>query len=227
MTQYNKKAFITGAAKGLGRATAVALSTSGYKTILTDMDPVKLAETKKIIQDAGGSAVSYLLDVSDKKQIESVLMQAIKDEKKIDNINSHSFLIAETTLSHIFSEITSKFSISISLLLTNNTTLQELNNTFRQKDKPTNVLSFPASDLTSEELSNLLKGREKNFLGDIAISYDKISEEWSDYTDSFTSHFNHILIHGILHLCGYDHQNDAEANVMESIEQEIMNKIKT
>ena len=82
MTQYTKKAFITGAAKGLGRATAVALSTSGYKTILTDMDPVELAETQKIIEDAGGSAVSYLLDVSDKKQIESVLMQAIKDEKK-------------------------------------------------------------------------------------------------------------------------------------------------
>ena len=48
------------------------------------MDPVELAETQKIIEDAGGSAVSYLLDVSDKKQIESVLMQAIKDEKKID-----------------------------------------------------------------------------------------------------------------------------------------------
>ena len=84
MTQYNKKAFITGAAKGLGRATAVALSASGYKTILTDVDSVELAETQKIIEDAGGSAVSYLLDVSDKKQIESVLIQAIKDEKKID-----------------------------------------------------------------------------------------------------------------------------------------------
>ena len=84
MTQYIKKAFITGAAKGLGRATAVALSASGYKTILTDVDPVELAETQKIIEDAGWSAVSYLLDVSDKKQIESVLMQAIKDEKKID-----------------------------------------------------------------------------------------------------------------------------------------------
>jgi len=47
MTQYTKKAFITGAAKGLGRATAVALSTSGYKTILTDVDPVELAETQK------------------------------------------------------------------------------------------------------------------------------------------------------------------------------------
>ena len=80
----NKKAFITGAAKGLGRATAVALSASGYKTILTDIDPVTLAETKKIIEDSGGSASTYLLDVSDKKQIESVLMQAIKDEKKID-----------------------------------------------------------------------------------------------------------------------------------------------
>ena len=80
----DKKAFITGAAKGLGRATAVALSASGYKTILTDIDPVTLAETKKLIEDAGGSASTYLLDVSDKKQIESVLMQAIKDEKKID-----------------------------------------------------------------------------------------------------------------------------------------------
>ena len=80
----DKKAFITGAAKGLGRATAVALSASGYKTILTDIDPVTLAETKKIIEDSGGSASTYLLDVSDKKQIESVLMQAIKDEKKID-----------------------------------------------------------------------------------------------------------------------------------------------
>ena len=80
----DKKAFITGAAKGLGRATAVALSASGYKTILTDIDPVTLAETKKIIEDSGGSASTYLLDVSDKKQIESVLIQAIKDEKKID-----------------------------------------------------------------------------------------------------------------------------------------------
>ena len=80
----DKKAFITGAAKGLGRATAVALSASGYKTILTDIDPVTLAETKKIIEVAGGSASTYLLDVSDKKQIESVLIQAIKDEKKID-----------------------------------------------------------------------------------------------------------------------------------------------
>ena len=80
----DKKAFITGAAKGLGRATAVALSASGYKTILTDIDPVTLAETKKLIEDVGGSASTYLLDVSDKKQIESVLMQAIKDEKKID-----------------------------------------------------------------------------------------------------------------------------------------------
>ena len=80
----DKKAFITGAAKGLGRATAVALSASGYKTILTDIDPVTLAETKKLIEDVGGSASTYLLDVSDKKQIESVLIQAIKDEKKID-----------------------------------------------------------------------------------------------------------------------------------------------
>ena len=80
----DKKAFITGAAKGLGRATAVALSASGYKTILTDIDPVTLAETKKIIEDAGGSASTYLLDVSDKKQIESVLIQAIKRRKKID-----------------------------------------------------------------------------------------------------------------------------------------------
>lgn len=84
MIENNKKALITGAAKGLGRATAVALSTSGYDVILTDINAEALAETKQFIEDNGGTAVTYILDVSDKKQIESVLMQAIKDEKKID-----------------------------------------------------------------------------------------------------------------------------------------------
>jgi NADP-dependent 3-hydroxy acid dehydrogenase YdfG len=83
MIENNKKALITGAAKGLGRATAVALSTSGYEVILTDINAEALAETKQFIEDNGGTAVTYILDVSDKKQIESVLMQAIKDEKKI------------------------------------------------------------------------------------------------------------------------------------------------
>lgn len=84
MIENNKKALITGAAKGLGRATAVALSTSGYDVILTDINAEALAETKQFIEDNGGTAVTYILDVSDKKQIESVMMQAIKDEKKID-----------------------------------------------------------------------------------------------------------------------------------------------
>ena len=80
----DKIAFITGAAKGIGRATAVALSASGCQTILTDIDKDALAQTKADIEANGGKASSYLLDVSDREQVNSVHQQALKDHQRID-----------------------------------------------------------------------------------------------------------------------------------------------
>ena len=80
----DKIAFITGAAKGIGRATAVALSASGCQTILTDIDKDALAQTKADIEANGGKASTYLLDVSNRQQVNSVHQQALKDHQRID-----------------------------------------------------------------------------------------------------------------------------------------------
>ena len=80
----DKTAFITGAAKGIGRATAVALSASGCRVILTDIDEKALAETKATIEAEGGQATTYLLDVSNRDQVNAVHQQALKEHQRID-----------------------------------------------------------------------------------------------------------------------------------------------
>lgn len=80
----DKTAFITGAAKGIGRATAVALSASGCRVILTDIDQSALDQTKTEIEKSGGKATSYLLDVSNQEQVNTVHQQALKDHQRID-----------------------------------------------------------------------------------------------------------------------------------------------
>ena len=79
-----KTVFITGAAKGIGRATAVALSTSGCKVILTDVNQNALDKTKNDIEKSGGKATTYLLDVSIQEQVNTVHQQALKDHQRID-----------------------------------------------------------------------------------------------------------------------------------------------
>ncbi|MDG1263628.1 MAG: SDR family NAD(P)-dependent oxidoreductase, partial [Flavobacteriaceae bacterium] len=80
----NKTAFITGAAKGIGRATAVALSSSGCYVIITDIDSKALDQTKEYIEKKGGKVTSFILDVSDQQQVNSIHEKALKDHERID-----------------------------------------------------------------------------------------------------------------------------------------------
>lgn len=115
--------------------------------------------------------------------------------------------------------------IEISLLLTNNNEIQQLNRDFRNKDKPTNVLSFPeyeAKELKSLEITSL---NNYIYLGDIAMSFDVISSEADEKAISFKDHFLHLFVHSMLHLLGYDHIDDSEASVMEKLEIEILHKL--
>lgn len=95
-----------------------------------------------------------------------------------------------------------------SILLTNDTHIQQLNNDFRTIDKPTNVLSFPND--------------EGDYLGDIAIAIETISKEAKEQSKDFYHHFIHMVIHGLLHLKGYDHETDSEATEMETLEIKIL-----
>ncbi len=106
----------------------------------------------------------------------------------------------------------------ISLLLTDDAALQALNISWRRKNKPTNVLSFPAAP------SRATKGVPK-LLGDIAISYDTVKREAASAGISVTDHTLHLIVHGLLHLTGHDHDDDAQALVMERKEIRILAKL--
>ena len=100
--------------------------------------------------------------------------------------------------------------IEVSLLLTDDSGMRELNRDWRQKDKPTNVLSFPAA------VQMGVPG--PRHLGDIALAYETLVREAQEQSISFEDHFSHLVVHAVLHLLGYDHELEAEAEIMESLE---------
>ncbi|MFP4314287.1 MAG: rRNA maturation RNase YbeY [Alphaproteobacteria bacterium] len=109
----------------------------------------------------------------------------------------------------------------ISITLCNDSQIQKLNALYRGKDKPTNVLSFPQIDWSDENwhIEPVL------LLGDIVISLDTIEREAQAQNKSLANHFIHMIIHSVVHLCGYDHENDKEAEEMETLEIEILNDL--
>jgi probable rRNA maturation factor len=106
----------------------------------------------------------------------------------------------------------------LAVMLTDNSGIRTLNSNWRGIDKPTNVLSFPALQPAS--------GHEPDdaprMLGDIAIAYETMRREADDEQKPFSHHLSHLAVHGFLHLVGYDHETDGEAEVMESLEREIL-----
>ena len=102
----------------------------------------------------------------------------------------------------------------ISLLLADDARLRELNARWRGQDKPTNVLSFPAA----------LPGQPDGapLLGDIAIAWETLAAEAREQGKPAGDHLSHLVVHGILHLIGYDHETAAEAEAMEVVERAIL-----
>ena len=98
---------------------------------------------------------------------------------------------------------------SFSIMLTDNRQMAMFNQQFRQKELATNVLSFPDEE-------------DDQYLGDIAIGYAITKAEAEAEGKRADDHFLHLLVHGILHLLGYDHLNDDDANVMEAEEARIL-----
>jgi probable rRNA maturation factor len=94
----------------------------------------------------------------------------------------------------------------VAVLLTDNAEIQGLNRDWRGKDKPTDVLSFPADPM------------DKPFLGDIAVAIGVAQDDARTRDLSLDQHLSHLLIHGLLHLLGHDHKDDTEAAEMEALE---------
>lgn len=101
----------------------------------------------------------------------------------------------------------------IVVLLTDDAAVRELNGRFRDKDKPTNVLSFPAPENACPHL------------GDIVLAYGVCATEAEAQGKTLADHLSHLVVHGVLHLLGRDHEDDAEAEEMEAEEREILAQI--
>lgn len=114
--------------------------------------------------------------------------------------------------------------IEFSVILTDNDSIQKLNLEYRGKDSPTNSLSFPAQDKTIKNMSD--HNFSHGILGDLVFSYHKIQDEATLQNKKLTDHFTHLVIHGLLHLLGYDHESEEEAMEMEGIEVDILSFFK-
>ncbi|NQZ94301.1 MAG: rRNA maturation RNase YbeY [Moritella sp.] len=104
-------------------------------------------------------------------------------------------------------------SAEVTIRIVDNAESQQLNNDYRGKDKPTNVLSFPFE---------VPEGIELDLLGDLIICKQVVEREAKEQQKPLTAHWAHMVIHGTLHLLGYDHIIDDEAEEMEGLETEIM-----
>lgn len=96
--------------------------------------------------------------------------------------------------------------------------MTHLNSTFRHKSYPTNILSFPFENLDDDEMDIPL-------LGDLVICADVVNREAKEQHKTAEAHWAHIIIHGVLHLLGHDHEIETEAEIMEAIEIEILSKL--
>lgn len=99
---------------------------------------------------------------------------------------------------------------NVVVLLTDNEAVRDLNARFRDKDRPTNVLSFPAPESAAPHL------------GDIVLAFGVCAAEAEAQGKALADHLSHLVVHGVLHLLGRDHEDDAEAEAMEAEEREIL-----
>ncbi len=107
----------------------------------------------------------------------------------------------------------------ICLVFTNDAEVRGLNKSWRGKDGPTNVLSFPAPPERSET------GPDDPVLGDVVFARETIAREAQDQGKPFRNHVSHLIVHGVLHLLGYDHQSGHEAGQMEDLERKILARL--
>ena len=109
--------------------------------------------------------------------------------------------------------------VELSITLTDNQEITEVNKKWRGKDKSTNVISIQVEDFSD------IKNHSYVFLGNIILAIEQIEEEAQKANKSFIDHYTHLVVHGTLHLMGYDHHTEEEAAEMESTEINVLKEL--
>jgi probable rRNA maturation factor len=108
----------------------------------------------------------------------------------------------------------------VTITLSDDDELQQLNFEHRQKNQPTNVLSFPMMDA-----GDMLASEVDLLLGDVIVAHGVTSREADESRKNISDHLSHLVVHGVLHLLGYDHEDDEDANDMEKLEVEVLKSL--
>ncbi|WP_026674663.1 rRNA maturation RNase YbeY [Alkalihalobacterium bogoriense] len=145
------------------------------------------------------------IDINDEtEQVESVHVSLIKE-------------VIIATLEH--EKVEGDIEVSVSLV--DNNTIREINKEYRNKDAVTDVISFALNDNEDVELQ-IVGGEEVNMLGDIIVSIPRAKEQADEYEHSFERELAFLIVHGTLHLLGYDHMTEQEEKEMFSLQEEIL-----
>ncbi|MGI5911831.1 MAG: rRNA maturation RNase YbeY [Syntrophomonadaceae bacterium] len=113
----------------------------------------------------------------------------------------------------------------VSIMIVDNSYIQELNFIYRKQNRPTDVLSFPMNELIGEE-PDYDSSSETNIMGDIVISLEQALHQSEEYGHSLEREFGYLVAHGMLHLMGYDHELEDESKLMRTLEEKIMQMVK-
>ena len=152
-------------------------------------------------------------------------VDCLVEDKRWDDIGALAQLATDATLQRLGIE-PSVFEIS--LLACSDARIAVLNEDFRGKPRPTNVLSWPSDERGAAidgEMPLAPQTGPDNELGDIAIAYDTCKREAEAAGKPMRDHTLHLLVHGTLHLLGFDHERDRDATLMEGLESEILGKL--
>ncbi len=143
--------------------------------------------------------------------------------------------LAKEVAEAVLKEEKCDYDVEISLTITDDEGIQEINREFRDIDKPTDVLSFPTVEYEEPGDFSVIDGEQKNDLlnpdtgnisfGDIVINEARVRSQAHDYGHSEKREFAFLVAHSMLHLCGYDHMEEDEAKVMEEKQESILNSL--
>ena len=111
------------------------------------------------------------------------------------------------------------------ILLAGDRKLKALNHHFRGLNKPTNVLSFPSESLNGRTSGRSASAAAPGYAGDVAIAHGVTAREAKKAGKTFSDHAVHLVVHGVLHLAGYDHERPSDASVMEPLEVKILGRL--
>lgn len=135
---------------------------------------------------------------------------------------------AETAVRRALAEAAAALSTKpaeLAIVLTDDSAIRALNREWRSIDRPTNVLSFPMQGLPPKSGGKRASSGPPVLLGDIVIAYETTAEEARAEYKPFRDHLVHLAVHGFLHLLGYDHDSDSDAEAMEGIERSILARL--